>query len=65
MDKLGKHEDAISEEMTIIASLNMSLIDSVEKYNPRAICSKSNSKESIKRKIIMIREELLKLSGLL
>lgn len=59
---MASKTDDISEKMFFICTLTDSLVTSIEKYNPRKIGARQDSKESIKRKITVLREELLDLS---
>ena len=54
--------DDLVDKTLLICPLMNSLIDSIERYNPRKVGARQDSKESIKRKITMLREELLDLS---
>lgn len=57
----NRTEDLIDKTLLICPLMN-SLIDSIERYDPRKVGARQDSKESIKRKITMLREELLDLS---
>lgn len=54
--------DDLVDKTLLICPLMNSLIDSIERYDPRKVGARQDSKESIKRKITMLREELLDLS---
>lgn len=54
--------DDLVDKTLLICPLMNSLIDSIERYNPRKVGARQDSKESIKRKITILREELLDLS---
>lgn len=59
---MGNRTDDIGDKTFLICNLTNSLVDSIDKYNPRKVGARQDSKESIKRKITMLREELLDLS---
>ena len=58
---MANKADDISDKMFLICTLMNSLSDSVGNYSPRIIGARKDSKESIKRKITILREELLNL----